>query len=327
MLKDGERASELLDGVFGRVRVTADEAHLEENLGDDYEAIMTSDVRATAQLILLLLERDPNHTLLPRLTRWLSNARELDGAWRSTQENAWGLLALANYVDVLEKANPDFSVTALFGARTLGQATLKGRKASKAFNVPMRELPPDGSAVELRKQGTGTLYYTMRLAYARSDLPQAPEERGFYLERVYERIDPAALARGETAGEAGTRAQQGDYVRVTLRVAVPATRRFVVVEDPLPAGLEAVNFGLLTEARGAAGALSLQQGPVDHSELRDSQSVFAATQLEPGLYQYQYLARASTPGSFVVPPAKVSEMYHPETFGSTAATHFEVEAP
>ena len=74
-------------------------------------------------------------------------------------------------------------------------------------------------------------------------------------------------------------------------------------------------------------ALGLQQGPMDHSELRDGQTVFAATQLEPGLYRYQYLARANTPGSFVAPPARASEMYHPETFGSTGANTFEVSAP
>ena len=88
-----------------------------------------------------------------------------------------------------------------------------------------------------------------------------------------------------------------------------------------------MNVGLLTQSHGAALALGLQQAPEDHSELRDGQSMFAATQLEPGLYQYQYLARAKTPGVFVAPPAKASEMYHPETFGSTAAISFEVTAP
>jgi uncharacterized protein YfaS (alpha-2-macroglobulin family) len=33
------------------------------------------------------------------------------------------------------------------------------------------------------------------------------------------------------------------------------------------------------------------------------------------VYDYDYLARATTPGTFVVPPPKAEEMYHPETFG------------
>ncbi len=327
ILKDRERAETVLKSVLARARGTADEAHLEENLGDDYQAIMASDVRATAQLVLLLLEIDAQHALLPRLARWLSNARELDGAWASTQENAWGLLSLANYVDAREQESPAFTVTARMDGTPLGAADLEGRKASFLFEVPMARLPRDGSALELRKQGQGVLHYTMRLRYAREELPKAPEERGFYLERSYERIDASLLARGETAGQTGAQAAAGDYVRVTLQLVVPATRRFVVIEDPLPSGLEAVNFGWLTEARGAASALGLHRGPMDHFELRDGQTVFAATQLEPGLYRYQYLARANTSGTFVAPPARAFEMYHPETFGSSGASLFEVTAP
>lgn len=39
----------------------------------------------------------------------------------------------------------------------------------------------------------------------------------------------------------------------------------------------------------------------------------------PGVYEYSYIARATTPGEFIVPPAKAEEMYHPETFGHGAS--------
>ncbi len=34
-----------------------------------------------------------------------------------------------------------------------------------------------------------------------------------------------------------------------------------------------------------------------------------------GVHTYSYVALATTPGVFVVPPPKAEEMYHPETFG------------
>ena len=34
-----------------------------------------------------------------------------------------------------------------------------------------------------------------------------------------------------------------------------------------------------------------------------------------GVHDFDYIARATTPGRFVVPPPKAEEMYHPETFG------------
>jgi len=37
-----------------------------------------------------------------------------------------------------------------------------------------------------------------------------------------------------------------------------------------------------------------------------------------GVYTYTYVARATTPGVFVVPPPRAEEMYAPETFGRGA---------
>ena len=43
-------------------------------------------------------------------------------------------------------------------------------------------------------------------------------------------------------------------------------------------------------------------------------AAFAALVRE-GVHTYRYVARATTPGQFVVPPPKAEEMYAPETFG------------
>jgi alpha-2-macroglobulin len=37
------------------------------------------------------------------------------------------------------------------------------------------------------------------------------------------------------------------------------------------------------------------------------------------------VARATTPGTFVAPPAKAEEMYHPEVFGRSASDWVIVE--
>ena len=50
-----------------------------------------------------------------------------------------------------------------------------------------------------------------------------------------------------------------------------------------------------------------------------------ASLLWEGVYNYTYVTRATTPGQFVVPPAKAEEMYHPETFGRTGTDFLRVE--
>jgi len=44
-----------------------------------------------------------------------------------------------------------------------------------------------------------------------------------------------------------------------------------------------------------------------------------------GVYTYSYVARATTPGEYVVPPAKAEEMYAPETFGRSSTDRVIVE--
>ena len=50
-----------------------------------------------------------------------------------------------------------------------------------------------------------------------------------------------------------------------------------------------------------------------------------ATLVWSGVHEYTYVARATTLGRFVVPPAKAEEMYAPETFGRSASDKVIVE--
>ena len=66
--------------------------------------------------------------------------------------------------------------------------------------------------------------------------------------------------------------------------------------------------------------------PFDHRELRDDRVVFAATTLWPGTYTTTYVARATTPGVFVRPPAHAEEMYNPGVNGRSDGGIFTVTA-
>jgi hypothetical protein len=59
--------------------------------------------------------------------------------------------------------------------------------------------------------------------------------------------------------------------------------------------------------------------------MRDERVEAFASLLWDGVYTYSYVARATTPGTFVVPPTKAEEMYHPETFGRSATDRVIVE--
>jgi uncharacterized protein YfaS (alpha-2-macroglobulin family) len=125
---------------------------------------------------------------------------------------------------------------------------------------------------------------------------------------------------------------------------VKADRQFVVLDDPLPAGLEAVDVSLRTQGEIPGGEADRAGrgpepdadygiwygrwwSPFAHRELRDDRVVYAAPRLRPGTYYASYVARATTPGTFVRPPAHAEEMYNPAVHGRTEGGTFTVTAP
>src|SRR5262249_10793165 len=104
----------------------------------------------------------------------------------------------------------------------------------------------------------------------------------------------------------------------------------VALVDPLPAGLEPMNAALAVTGevpeRPEEPSERFWNRPwYEHQNLRDERVEAFATLLWEGAYSYTYFARATTPGSFVVPPPKAEEMYHPETFGRGAGDRLVVE--
>ena len=64
--------------------------------------------------------------------------------------------------------------------------------------------------------------------------------------------------------------------------------------------------------------------PWDHKEIRDDRVVYVATYLWPGVYTASYIARATTPGVFMRPPAHAEEMYNPSVSGRSDGGMFTV---
>jgi uncharacterized protein YfaS (alpha-2-macroglobulin family) len=318
-----------------RVEETAATAHFTTGYKDGAHLLLHSDRRADAILLEALITTDPQNALIAKLARGLLAQRK-QGRWESTQENAWVLLALDRYFNTYEKATPNFIARAWLGDRFAGQHTFKGRTTERSqINVPMSLLlAKDGAqTLTLGKKGPGRLYYRLGMQYAPSNLELKAADYGFTVTRVYEAIDDPNDVRRQ---EDGTwRIKAGAQVRVRLTLVAPARRYHVALVDPLPAGFEALNPALATtgtipadeqEQSGAAGR-RWWWNPVwyEHQNLRDERVEAFTSLLWEGDYNYSYVARATTPGVFVVPPPKAEEMYHPETFGRGRSERVVIE--
>lgn len=348
---DAKERAELLRDVDNHLRVTGAGATVAENLGDEYATLLDSSGRTTAFVIRALLADDPKSELASRLAKGLLAMRH-GGVWESTQETAWALVALDEYRNAQEAKTPDFDAKVFLGDDKIFGAPFHERSyAAKSTKIGAKELFSQGAAgstLAFQVDGTGSLFYEARLRYAKKELPTAPLDRGFFVRKVVRSVKPDGLsdALRSVPQASSTRAAGGDLVLVDLFVVTPDPRENVVVDDPLPAGLEAVQSSFATSAQSQdvtdAGE-EADQGDEDasddderaagratnfawyHREFRDDRVLTFVEHMPAGLYHYRYLARATTFGTYVVPPTRAECMYEPETFGRTAAQTFEVK--
>ena len=208
----------------------------------------------------------------------------------------------------------------------------EGRTTDKNLStVPMQELIDQGDTnLVVEKDGAGRHYYRLGLRYVPDDLVLDPLDRGFVVQRSYEAVDdPEDVWRDD---EGVWHVKAGAEVRVRLSMVADSRRNDVALIDPIPAGLEALNPAL-------AGTPDIPRDDdsddfwdpwwywrwFDHQNLRDDRTEAFTSRLWAGVYEYTYVARATTPGTFVTPPTRAEEIYAPETFGRSATDIVVVE--
>jgi alpha-2-macroglobulin len=151
----------------------------------------------------------------------------------------------------------------------------------------------------------------------------AVENKGFKIERKYYTPD------GKAADPA--KAKQNQRFVVVLKV-TEAKPQFghVIISDFLPAGFEIDNPDLASSANSASAALPwIDAGAKTvNFEFRDDR-FSAAIDRKAGderVFSVAYVARAVSPGHYVVPQARVEDMYRPDRFGRTKTDTLDIQA-
>lgn len=335
--KDPDLAShvgEIRKHLNNSITETAGNAHFTTGYSEEAGyVILASDRRVDGILLEAMIKDQPKSDLIPKLARGLLAGRKR-GRWSNTQDNCFVLLALDLYFQTYEKVTPDFVARAWLGEEFVGEQAFKGREVDyKSFRIPMSYLADKGEQkLTLSKQGQGRLYYRLGMDYAPKNLMLQPADHGFAVERVYEGVDSPDDVKRDADG--AWRVKAGAKVRVKLTMVATGRRYHVALVDPLPAGLEAMNPALAVtgtvpndpSAQASRGRWWYWLGTwYEHQNMRDERVEAFTSLLWEGVHSYSYVARATTPGNFVVPPSRAEEMYAPETFGRSGTDRLIVE--
>ena len=289
-----------------------------------------------------VLERD-----VTGLARQVSYMRKDQDHWASTQDNAYCLIALADYAKKMETTQPDMrvevelNVPPLANSVNLGDATWKGFIGSHSSSIAPLGSGYSGQTgtVDIRRKGTGPLYYRTKLTYASKAEPTDRVNLGIDIRREYSiwRNNEWHLLSGSEE------INKGDLIRIDLFVATPVKRHFVVVDDAVPAGLEPMNFDLANTAEVEQDELFADEShwhsandwnrfgkrwygysfyfrETGHRNVR-----FHAESLRPGRHHVAWFGQVVSKGEFSVAPTHVEEMYSPDVYGKSLPLKLVVE--
>ncbi|WP_036261946.1 alpha-2-macroglobulin family protein [Methylocapsa aurea] len=254
-----------------------------------------SRLRDGAGLLALAVETSMPAAEIFRASKIVEDARAKTGL-TNTQENAFMILA----------------AEALAGEAEATALSIDGAPHQGAFYKTWRAAALDKKSITIVNRGQAPAKITVTTS-GHPLIQEPAASQGYQIERGYftlagKKVDLGAI-------------KQNERIVVTLKVteSEAAFARLLLV-DHLPAGFEIDNPALFEG--GSTEALDWLKKTVEpvHAEYRDDRFVaaFARDGHDKATFSVAYIARAVTPGHYVLPPATIEDMYRPERFGRTA---------
>jgi uncharacterized protein YfaS (alpha-2-macroglobulin family) len=338
-----EGADEIVEEVTNRILATSSQSggkfSFNETLDDSYSRILATPLRANCAILssfTIYGQKQGGSEIVGdvpfKLVRMITQSRENRDHWENTQENVFCMNSLVDYSRIYEKDQPTMDVSVSLDQEAFGQTRFNAlTDDAVTHNRPITEDDPGAQrTVTVARSGIGRLYYATRMRYASTDDHADRLNAGIDIRKEYsvERDDEWVMLANPSE------IKRGELVRVDIFVSLPTARNFVVVDDPIPGGLEPVNRDLATSSivdvdkgkfKASGGSwwfqfddwhhYNVSRWSFYHKELRHNAARFYSDYLPAGNYILSYTAQAIAEGEFVKMPVHAEEMYDPDVFG------------
>jgi hypothetical protein len=294
-----------------------------------------SETEAHAYYLKLLARTEPKGEKASRLVKYLLNNRKHATYWNSTRDTALAVEALADYLKASGEDRPDLTIEVYLDGKKHKEVKVDKTNLftfDNSFVLVGDAVTTGEHKLELRKKGTGPLYYNAYLTnFTLEDFItkaglEIKVERKFYKLTPVEKKEKVPGSRGQALDQKVEKYQRtelknlaelksGDLVEVELEIDSKNDYEYIVFEDLKAAGFEPAELwsGYNGNDLGA------------YMELRDERVCFFVRWLARGKHSVSYRLRAEIPGKFSALPAKASAMYAPELKGNSDEMKLEIK--
>jgi uncharacterized protein YfaS (alpha-2-macroglobulin family) len=328
-MRQGRLARDLIGGVSFSTQPNTWKIDYADRAGDFYYTELTHN----AQLLYFLAKHFPERIRERAAESILAVARSAS-AEHNTLSAAYVVLSLDAYADaVVTRPAGSLGVTETLRSKaTRALALSNGLVRRAAFS-------PDATAVTFSADGDMPAFFAVTQAGFDRTLPTEPLKRGLEVFREFYDANNKLV----------TSVKQGDEVLVRVKFRSTDMRSYWdgVVVDMLPGGFEPILEDLIrapAAAQSDAACVGEEEGGEDcvevyapqgnqtaqlgswraeHVDVREER-IIAFGPITPEVGELVYRVRATTAGTFVVPPAQVESMYDAQARGRSVGSKITV---
>lgn len=304
-----KRSAAMARELAGMAVVEGSLAHWPVDPGRRWDFPTEGTTEATAMAAKLIAAETPESPLINKAAAWLLAKRSRGYYWTNTKTTAFAILGLTDALARSGEMIPDGTVTILVNGK---EVWLKSWNAADAMRRPdsvtvALDARQGEHVVEIRKVGGSPVNASVEWSWREQDAV-ADSAGGLSISRSYYRLVPSQGGGKLTYGlePLSGPLHVGDVVAVSLRVNSASRQRFLVIEDRLPTGAEALEG---FEGYDLRGRPEWWSGWFDRRELGDSRVRWYPQFMWTNGGAYTYLMRFTNAGLFRVAPARIETMY------------------
>ena len=295
-------------------------------------------VQTTAFVLKALLKTNTKSELIDKAVRWLLQQKQ-GFSWRSTQETASVIFALADYLKTTNELNPDYFVTVYVNGEQVANQhftrddIFKETETITLTGLKDKNLKKGQNEIRIVKQGTGKLYFSGINQYYTKDESAIAKVNDFSVKREYFILKPEQLKdriiyrKIPIYGDV----KSGENILVKTYVdSKDKDLQYFILEDMLPSGFEAVKDEQNFEIDGENNYKYYDYWDYRpwrwfyaDREYRDEKVAFFVTNVNDHM-EFSYIIKAQMPGEYTVPAAQAYLMYYPEVGGNSSTINIEI---
>jgi alpha-2-macroglobulin len=322
-LGNDSRLGEAVQSLKGMAKIEGDGTYWESKSDQLMEIEVDSSAEATAYAVKLLGAANPSDPLLPRAVLWLVRHRDEGYYWYSTKQTAMVVYGITDYLRANKELDPTFTAEVLVNGKSVLSRRFTVQDVTAVTPVTLHVDAAPSNKVEIKKSGTGRLYWSTRGSYYSTDKKLYRSgslslniARDYYKLSSVNRDNKITYDLSPLSGPVAS----GDVLAVRVTVS-GGTWKYLLVEDPIPAGTEFIEHDELYEVNDKP---SWWRNWYSRREFHDNRAAIFQTYFDQQR-EYFYLLKVENPGQFQISPASVQPMYQPEVLSTTDPSSLEVK--